>query len=110
MSDKKFIGEITHFFGDLSVAVVELKDEVKKGDKIIIEGATTSFEQKIDSMQIERVDVKEARRGEAIGLKVKSKVRPGDKVYLVLKETKKEVKSMKKPSKKQVKKSTKKKK
>ena len=108
MSDKKLIGEVTHFFGNLSVAVVELKDEVKKGEKIIIEGATTSFEQKIDSMQINRVDVKEAKKGEAIGLKVKDKVRPGDKVYLVLKnETKKEVK---KPLKKEVKKKTLKKK
>ena len=85
MAEKKLIGTITHFFGGLSVAVIELKDNLKVGDKIIIEGATTSFEQPVNSMQIDRKDIKEAKKGDDIGMKVKDKVRPGDKVYKVLK-------------------------
>lgn len=83
--DKKLIGTITHFFGNLSVAVIDLKGSLKVGDKIIIEGATTSFEQKVSSMQIDRKDIKEAKKGQDIGMKVKGKVRPGDKVYTIVK-------------------------
>ena len=65
------------------MAVVKLSDKVKQGDKILIEGATTNFEQALDSMQIEHKEVKEAKKGDSIGLKVKDRVREGDKVYRV---------------------------
>ena len=80
---EKEIGKVTHFFDKISVAVVELKGKLKVGDKIKIKGAKTDFEQSIDSMQIEHANVKEAKKGDAIGLKVADKVRPNDKVYLL---------------------------
>ena len=84
MADKKPVGEITHFFGHISVAVVKLSGKLKEGDKILIEGATTNFEQEAKSMQIEHKEVKEAKKGDSIGLKVKDRVREGDKVYKVV--------------------------
>ncbi len=57
---------------------------MKEGEKILIEGATTNFEQTADSMQIEHKAVKEAKKGDSIGLKVKNRVREGDKVYKVV--------------------------
>ena len=75
------IGKITHYFTNIMVAVVELSGELKKGDKIIVKGASTNFEQTVDSMQIDRVDIEEAKKGDAIGLKVKEHARPGDLVY-----------------------------
>ena len=83
MPTKKEIGEITHFFDHIGVAVVKLKDNVKSGDKILVEGHTTSFEQNLDSMQVDHKPVKDAKKGESIGLKVMDKVRAGDKVYKV---------------------------
>ncbi len=83
MPTKKEVGEITHYFDHISVAVVKLKNKIKQGDKILVEGHTTNFEQAADSMQIEHKPVKEAKKGESIGLKVAEKVRPGDKVFLV---------------------------
>ena len=80
---KKTIGKITHFFSHLNVAVVKLSGTLNKGDKILIEGAHTSFEQKVSSMQVEHEKIETAKKGNAIGLKVKEKVREGDKVYLV---------------------------
>lgn len=77
----KEIGKITHFFDKISVAVIKLSAPVKVGDEIDVRGATTSFSQKIDSMQIEHNSIKAAKKGDAIGLKVKEKVRAGDKVY-----------------------------
>ncbi len=83
MPSKKEIGEITHYFDKINVAVVKLKDKIKKGDKILVEGHTTNFEQAADSIQIEHKPVDEAKKGESIGMKVVDKVRAGDKVYRV---------------------------
>ena len=82
MVEKK-IGKITHYFSKIGVAVVELEDIVKVGDKIRIKGATTDFTQTVDSMQIEHEQVEEASAGQSIGLKVADKVREGDEVFLV---------------------------
>jgi putative protease len=79
--EKKLVGKVTHFFTKISVAVVELSDAVKKGDKLCFEGATTNFEQKLDSMQIHNNAVDEAKAGDAIGIRVKERVREGDQVF-----------------------------
>jgi len=83
MAEKKLIGEITHYFTRIGVAVIELSDDIKMGDKIRIEGATTAFEQVVDSMEIENEKVETATRGQSIGLKVKERVRPSDVVYKI---------------------------
>lgn len=80
---KKKAGKVTHFFSKINVAVVSLKSGLEVGDKILIEGAHTSFEQKVGSMQIEHKKIDKAKKGQAIGLKVKDRVREGDSVYLV---------------------------
>jgi putative protease len=83
MAEKKLVGEITHFFTHINVAVIKLKGGLKEGEKILIEGATTSLEQEAKSMQIEHKKVKEAKKGQSIGLKVQDRVREGDKVFRV---------------------------
>ncbi|MGC8885213.1 MAG: translation elongation factor-like protein [Candidatus Nanoarchaeia archaeon] len=80
---KKLIGTVTHFFNKISVAVVELSDELKEGDKISIEGPQTNFEQIAQSMQIEHKQVKVAKKGQSIGLKVNQPVRPKDQVFKI---------------------------
>jgi translation elongation factor EF-1alpha len=81
--DKKLIGNVTHYFGKIGVAAIELSDELRLGDTISFEGATTDFEQKVESIQIENNPVTEAKRGDAVGMKVKDKVRQGDRVYRI---------------------------
>jgi len=77
-----FIGDITHFFNRIQVAVVELKEgSLKAGDRILIKGKNTHFPQDIKSMQVESVDVKVAKKGQIIGLKVVKEAQVGDKVY-----------------------------
>ena len=87
MVEKKLVGKVTHYFTKIGVAVVELSDTLKIGDKISIEGATTNFEQEVESMQIEHKPVEEAKKGDSIGLKVKDRVREGDSVYKIIEET-----------------------
>ncbi len=79
----KPIGEITHYFSKIGVAVAKFNQPVKIGEKIKIKGATTEFEQEIESMQVNHQDIKQAKKGQEVGIKVKEKVREGDKIYLV---------------------------
>lgn len=82
MAEAKPIGKITHFFEKINVAVIEVSGKMKVGDTIRIKGVTTDFEQPVESMQIEHEQIKEAKKGQAIGMKVAGKVREGDLVYL----------------------------
>ena len=79
----KVVGKITHYFNKIGVAVVELSDELKTGDQILIKGKNTNFQQTVDSMQIEHKPVEVAKAGQSIGLKVVDRVREGDLVYKV---------------------------
>ena len=84
MAEEKLIGKVTHYFTNIGVAVVEITgDELKVGDKIHSKGATSDFEQNIDSMQIEHENIETAKKGQAIGLKVEQQAREGDEVYKV---------------------------
>lgn len=78
------VGRVSHYFTRINVAVIELKAPLRIGDRVAIKGMTTDFEQTVDSMQIEHVDVKEAKAGDSIGLKVKERVREGDIAYKIV--------------------------
>jgi putative protease len=82
--EKKLIGKIAHFYSKISVAVIELKDKLSVGDEISIEGPSTNFTQTVDSMQIEHNNIKEAKKGDSIGLKVNSAVKENDSVYKII--------------------------
>lgn len=76
------IGIIEHFFTNVSVAAIKITaGELKIGDTIHVVGAHTDFKQKIDSMQIERAPVEVVKAGDAVGIKVKDRVREHDVVY-----------------------------
>ena len=81
---EKEIGKVTHYFGHVSVGIIELKDALAVGDNIHIKGHTTDISQGISSMQIEHLDVKQAKAGDVVGVKVPEKVHDGDKVYKVI--------------------------
>ena len=75
------VGDVSHYFTRIGVAVVDLSGPLKVGDRIAINGMTTSFEMKVASMQIEGEDIEEAGAGDDIGMKVDDRVRQGDIVY-----------------------------
>jgi putative protease len=79
---EKEIGVVSSYFGHAEVAAIKLSGKLKVGDKVHIKGHTTDFEQEIDSIQIERKDVTNAKKGDHIGIKVSERVRPHDKVFL----------------------------
>ena len=79
---EKEIGRVSSYFSHVGVAAIKLSGKLKVGDKVHIKGHTTDFEEKVKSMQIEKKEVKEAKKGDHIGIKVSEKVRPNDPVFL----------------------------
>ena len=80
---EKEIGKVAHYFGKISVAAIDLSDELKVGDKIHIVGHSEDFTQVVSSIQIEHNSVEKAPAGSSVGIAVSQKVHPGDKVYKV---------------------------
>ena len=84
MPEETEVGTVMQFFAKPSVAAIEISSgQIAIGDTIRIKGATTDFEQKVESMEIDRQPVPSATTGQAVGIKVKDRVRPHDKVFRV---------------------------
>lgn len=85
MEEKEKVGVVFKYFAKPEVAAIRIESgSLKVGDRILIQGATTNFEQKIESMEIDRVQVESADAGQSVGVKVKERVRPNDIVYKVV--------------------------
>lgn len=80
------IGDITHYYNQINVAVIYLRDSIQLGDNIHILGHTTDFRQEVTSMQIEHESIEEAGPGQEIAIKVARRVRRGDKVFKITSE------------------------
>ena len=75
------IGQVTHFFSKISVAIVELTLPLSVGDRILIKGLLTEFDQTVDSMQIDHKEIQRAEGGQNVGLKLAQLARERDVVY-----------------------------
>lgn len=82
MADFK-VGKITHYYDKIGVAVMELSDNLAEGETIRISGHGNEFTQTVSSMQVEHEDIKEAKKGDVVGLKVDQPVKEEDEVYKV---------------------------
>jgi len=81
------IGQVTHYFNKINVAVLTIKDELKVGDTIHILGHTTDFAQKVATLQIEHKNVDSVKPGDDFAIKVIEPVRAHDVVYKVIEKT-----------------------
>ena|SRR3989338_3243106 len=77
----KLIGKVSHYFDKIQVAAIKLLVPLKKGDTIRIQGGAVDLTQKVISMQKERQDIKKAKKGDEIGVKVNKEVHEGYRVY-----------------------------
>jgi len=77
------IGKVKDFFARPVVAGIDMTGTLKVGDSIHIKGHTTDLQMAITSMQIDNKNVEAAKPGDAVGIKVPDRVRPGDTVYKV---------------------------
>ena len=79
------MGEITHYYDKIGVAVVKLAGgDLKVGDKVkLTDTAGEEFEQEIKSMQIEHAKIEIAKKGDEFGLKVDTPVKAKSDVVKV---------------------------
>ena len=80
---EEMIGDVSDFFARPVVAGIELTGTLKLGDRIRIKGHTSDTEFTVNSMQINNVDVNQAKAGDSVGIKLSERVRRGDKVYKI---------------------------
>jgi putative protease len=80
--DEELIGRVTHYFGRIQVAAVEVSDHhVELGDTVRFLGSTSNFVQEVRSMEIDHEPVETAQIGDLVGIQVVDRVRPGDLVF-----------------------------
>ena len=76
------VATVTHYFSRISVAVLSVHSPLREGEAIHIVGPSTDFVDTVRSMEIDHRPIEIAFPGEDVGLKVSSKVRAGDKIYV----------------------------
>jgi putative protease len=86
----KPLGLITHFYGNLKVAIIKVKTPFSAGAKLRFKGYTTDFECAVKEIQYMHKSIAKAKKGLEVGIKVPKRVREGDAVYFA--EEKKAVK------------------
>lgn len=76
------IGRITHWFGHIGVAVIDIDEgTLSVGDTIHVHGCTSDFTHTIDSMQCDDEPVETASKGMSVGVKVPERARRTDVVF-----------------------------
>ena len=81
---EKEIGKVAHYFGNISVAAIEITEKtLSVGDTIHIKGQTSDFTQTVNSMQLDGTPVQQASVGQTVGVKVTEHAREHDTVYQV---------------------------
>src|SRR5205809_2433583 len=80
--ERKKVGEVFHFYGNIGVAAIRLTDDgIAIGDTVQIQGPSTNLEQTVETLQIEHADVSRAGPGQEVGMKVRDRVREKDFRY-----------------------------
>jgi len=77
------IGTVSDFFAKPMVAGIELAAPLKVGDTIHVKGHTTDIMMTVQSMQIDNINVTEAKTGDAVGIKLTDRARKGESVFIV---------------------------
>lgn len=80
---EKEIGKVSTYFSHVSVAAIKLSGALEVGNKIHVKGNTTDFETVIKGMQVNNQEIKKAKAGDHVGIKVPDKVRPNDIIFKI---------------------------
>jgi hypothetical protein len=76
------IGVVTHYYGNLLVAIVKLESgTLRVGDTIHVRGHTSDFSQRVESLQVEHAAVNEVGPNDEFGIQVVHHAREHDIVY-----------------------------
>lgn len=79
--DKDLVGEVVHYFDNIMVAVLDLKQDLKLGDRVRFVYEEEEFTQEIDSMEVDHETVESVEAGGEVAVKVEQPVKDNWKVY-----------------------------
>ena len=81
---KVYLGYVKNFYKKIKVAEIMIEaNSIKVGDKLLVIGNKTGVkEEKVKSMEINHLPVKEAKKSQRVAIKLKNLVRENDKVYI----------------------------
>lgn len=74
---EKVLGKVTHYYGHIGVAVVELAAPLKVGDMICLKHGDQKLCQAVVSLQVDHDAVPSAKKGQIVGMKVDVPVHAG---------------------------------
>jgi hypothetical protein len=80
--DKDLVGKVIHFYDKIGVAIIKLEKTLKVGDKVKFIHGENTFEQTIESMQLEHEQVLQGKKGQEVAVKVDKETKSGTLVYL----------------------------
>lgn len=80
---KVYVGKVTNFFGNASVAEIQVEaSPLELGESIFFSGETTGvLEMSVEEIRVALKPVEKAVQGQLCSIKTPSKVRRGDKLY-----------------------------
>jgi len=81
MGKKDLIGKVIHYYDKIGVAVVKLEKILKVEDRVKFTKGDKSFEQTIESMQLEHKPVNSGKKNEEVAIKVGQVVKSGTLIY-----------------------------
>lgn len=74
------VGEVTHWYDHIGVAVVKLSKGLSVGDKIKIKHGESEVEDTVASMQLDHKDLESAKKGQEIAIKISNKAKVGSTI------------------------------
>jgi len=80
---EKPIGVITHWYGNINVAVIKLSGVLKLGEKIKVKKGDVEFEEMIESMQLNHEAIKAGKSGQEIAIKLAGLTKEGAEIFKV---------------------------
>jgi hypothetical protein len=85
VASEQRIGVVTHYYGQLSVVAIQLEPSttLRVGDVVHIQGHTTDFTQRVESLEVNHGSVLEVKPTDDFGLKVIEHAREHDVVFKV---------------------------
>lgn len=83
MAKEKQIGKVSHWYDKINVAVVKLTGTLKKGDNVKFKHGEEEFEESIESLQINHLEVKMGKKGDELAIKLSHQAKEGSTVYKV---------------------------
>jgi len=80
---EKPIGIISHWYGNINVAVIKLSGALAVGDKIKIKKGDVEFEELVESMQLNHEAIKSGKKGQEIAIKLAGFTKEGAEIYKI---------------------------